>query len=262
VIVTHAHQDHYAGFATSEKVESIFDIFECEVIIDFAQTESTTKAYQNYIRERNAEVEKGAKHFTAQDCIEQTKAGAQKTYDIGTNSTLTILDSYYYTHDASSENDYSVCCMISSNDKNFLFTGDLEADGEEYLVQLNDLPEMDLYKAGHHGSGTSSTSTLMSVIKPKTVCVCCCAGSSEYTPNVEKQFPTQAFIDNVAPYTNEIYVTTMCIDYKNDEFASFNGNIVYACNATSYRVFCSNNNTILKESDWFKQNRTWNVAVE
>lgn len=38
VIVTHAHQDHYAGFATSEKVDSIFDLYDCEVIIDFART--------------------------------------------------------------------------------------------------------------------------------------------------------------------------------------------------------------------------------
>ena len=34
VIVTHAHEDHYAGFAAST---GIFDLYECEVIIDFAQ---------------------------------------------------------------------------------------------------------------------------------------------------------------------------------------------------------------------------------
>ena len=28
VIVTHAHQDHYAGFATSEKTDSLFDLYE------------------------------------------------------------------------------------------------------------------------------------------------------------------------------------------------------------------------------------------
>ena len=36
VIVTHAHQDHYAGFTQREG--SIFDLYECEVIIDFAKT--------------------------------------------------------------------------------------------------------------------------------------------------------------------------------------------------------------------------------
>lgn len=258
VIVTHAHQDHYAGFATSTKVESIFDKFECEIIIDFAQTnqKSTSTMYQNYQRELADEVEKGAKHYTALDCINGTN-GAQKIYEIGENVTLEILDSLYYTKKSSSENDYSVCLMINDNEKHYLFTGDLEADGEAELVKRNSLPLVDLYKAGHHGSKTSSTSALIDVIRPKTVCVCCCAGSSEYTSVSENQFPTQEFVNNVGKWTHEIYVTTLCVNYKNNEYKSFNGNIVYLSKQGSYSICCSNNDTILKESEWFKQNRTW-----
>ena len=50
VIVTHAHQDHYAGFAVTDG--SIFDLYECEVIIDFAltgQEDKGTKAYNEFI---------------------------------------------------------------------------------------------------------------------------------------------------------------------------------------------------------------------
>ncbi len=258
VIVTHAHQDHYAGFATSTKVESIFDKFECETIIDFALTnqKSTSTMYQNYQRELADEVEKGAKHYTALDCINGTN-GAQRVYEIGENVTLEILDSLYYTKKSSSENDYSVCLMINDNEKHYLFTGDLEANGEAELVKRNNLPLVDLYKAGHHGSKTSSTSTLIDVIRPKTVCVCCCAGSSEYTSVSENQFPTQEFINNVGKWTHEIYVTTLCVNYKNNEYKSFNGNIVYLSKQGTYSICCSNNDTILKESEWFKQNRTW-----
>ena len=63
VIVTHAHMDHYAGFATSTKVESIFDKYECETIIDFAGVTTDkvgTKTYNNYLRERAEEIENGA----------------------------------------------------------------------------------------------------------------------------------------------------------------------------------------------------------
>lgn len=260
VIVTHAHQDHYAGFATSTKVDSIFDLFECQNIIYFSNTNQTTGAtYKNFLRELGDEVANGAKAVTALDCINETN-GAKKSYEIGENASLTILNSHYYTNSSTTENDYSVCCLISSSGKNFLFTGDLEENGESYLVDLNDdiLPEkVDLYKAGHHGSKTSSSQKLMARVQPKVVCVCCCAGSSEYTKTPENQFPTQKFIDNVAPYTDEIYVTTLCVDYKADKFTSFNGNIVYACNSTSYKVFCSNNTTKLKDSEWFKNNRIW-----
>ena len=262
VIVTHAHQDHYAGFATTENVDSIFDLYECENIITFSQTnqKSTAKMYNNFLRELNAEKDAGANVLTAQDCIETTSE-----FTIGDNITLEILDSYYYTNKASTENDYSVCCLIKheysqNNFRNFLFTGDLEEGGEEKLIELNSLPKVDLYKAGHHGSKTSSSTALMEVIQPKTVCVCCCAGSPEYTKTNENQFPTQIFINNVAPYTEEIYVTTLCVDYSNDEFTSMNGNIVYLSGASGYNVKCSNNDTKLKDTDWFMRNRQWNVS--
>lgn len=262
VIVTHAHQDHYAGFATSEKVDSIFDLYECKTIIDFSNTnqKSTSTMYKNYQRELADEVANGAKHYTAVDCVNETN-GAKSQYDIGDGITLKILDSYYYTHSSSTENNYSVCTLITQDfddgsSRNFLFTGDLEEDGEDYLVRLNNLPRVDLYKAGHHGSKTSSSTTLMEIVRPKKVCVCCCAGSSEYTTVAENQFPTQAFIDRIAPHTDKVYVTTMCINYKNNEFQSFNGNIVYLSKKEIDKIVCSNNDTILRKTSWFAENRT------
>ena len=144
-----------------------------------------------------------------------------------------------------------------------MFTGDLEKEGEESLVEKNNLQQVELYKAGHHGSKTSSHNVLLDVIQPKVVCVCCCAGSSEYTDINENQFPTQEFIDRVAPYTSNVFVTTMCLDYSNNKFKSMNGNIVVCCNQYDYAVTisCSNNKTILKNTKWFKNNRnkptTW-----
>lgn len=263
VIVTHAHQDHYAGFATSGKVKGIFDLFKCETIIDFAGTTNSkkdTKMYQTYQANLQKEIEEdGATHLTALECI-----NGQSTFDLASGIRLEILDTGFYANpDSSNENNNSVCCMFThqisaTESRNFLFTGDLEKEGEANLCNL-DLPEVDLYKAGHHGSGTSSTKEFIDKIKPKVVCVCCCAGSSEYTDNVERQFPTQAFIDNVGAWTDKIYVTTMCVDYINNEFTSFNGNIVYlSSNGTEPVVNCSNNNTILKNSQWFKDNgRIW-----
>lgn len=262
VIITHAHQDHYAGFATTENVDSIFDLFECGTIIYFSNTnqKATSKTYLNFKRELNDEVVKGANAYTALQCI-NGEGGASSNYQIGDGITLTILNSFYYGEGAeyksSTENDYSVCTLISTSSQNFLFTGDLEEDGEAKLVELNSLPEVDLYKAGHHGSKTSSHNVLLEEIQPKTVCVCCCAGSPEYTKTPNNQFPTQEFIDRISNYTECVYVTTLCVNYANNEFTSFNGNIVYIAKGTEHNVQCSNNNTALKDSEWFKNNRTW-----
>lgn len=253
VIVTHAHQDHYAGFATNENTASIFDIYECKNIIDFALTNQKPDAtmYSNYVRERDAEVAAGANHYTAADCV---KLG--KVFEISTSVTMTVLDQKYYYEEAETENDYSVCTLFTYGDQHFIFTGDLEEDGEESLIEKNDLPKVALYKAGHHGSKTSSSEAFMAVIQPEIVCVCCCAGSPEYTDTNENQFPTQTFVDNVSPYTDKVYVTTLCNDYDNDDFTSMNGNITVTATKTGVTVDCSASDTLLKDTEWFKKNRT------
>lgn len=276
VIVTHAHEDHYAGFATGENTDSLFDLYEVEVIIDFAKTNKSAvsgdskfnRMYANYVRERQAEIDAGAKWFTALDCVNETTRNghtASKIFNLGNDVELEILNQRYYTENASSENDYSVCAMINQNDKHYLFTGDLEEHGEASLVTLNSLPKVDVYKAGHHGSKTSSSSDFLSVIEPKVVCVCCCAGSDQYTSKKENQFPTQEFINNVAEHTDKVFVTTLCTNYDAGKYESFNGNIVVFANKnTQISVKCSNNDVILKETEWFKNNRTmpdeWKVA--
>ena len=139
---------------------------------------------------------------------------------------------------------------------------ELNAKGEEKLVELNPyLPQVDLYKAGHHGSKTSSSNALLEVIQPDIVCVCCCAGSDEYTKNSDNQFPTQDFITRVAPYTDKIYVTTLCTDNEKGTFQSMNGNIVVLTDKNGLTVMCgSGDNRILKEWEWFKQNRACPAA--
>lgn len=274
VIVTHAHRDHYAGFATGGKTKGIFDLYEVGTIIDFgnATEQADSATFKRYETKRQAEIDAGAKHFSAYDCFyEVGDATREFILDAENDIKLEILYNYYYqydytnpneTYEASTENDYSVCCMVSQGeDKNFLFTGDLEKDGEAKMVDYykntasEPLPKMDLYKAGHHGSGTSSSPDLLKMIEPEVVCVCCCAGSAEYTSNIDNQFPTQEFITNISKYTDKVYVTTLCVDWEKDEFTSMNGNIVIIAlpEKTELGIKCSNNYTILKDTEWFNK---------
>ena len=267
VIVTHAHQDHYAGFATTSS-DSIFDLYYCDTIVTFSGTTSTktnTSLYKKFVAELNS-----AKTIdTSTNTTKPSNVKTVKDYidsnpiinlDPTNNITLQFLETEFTdTPDTKNENNNSVCCMINQGDKNFLFTGDLEGEGEESLISMNSLPKVELYKAGHHGSGTSSSADLCAEIfdvnNPAVVCVCCCAGSSEYSTNLENQFPTKAFVERVSIWTTLVYVTTLCIDYKNNEFVSFNGNITISSSSTGLSVKGSNNDVLLKDSDWFKQNR-------
>ena len=249
VIATHADQDHIAGFVGTKSAPSIFEYYTCEIFIDFALSDKTTALYNNYITKRDAAVNKGMTHYTALECCNETN-GAKKTYEIADGITMTILYNYFYDHKSSDENNYSVCVLITetAHNKNFYFLGDLEEKGEEYLIQYNTLPEADLFKAGHHGSPTSSNEILLEEIKPKITVFTCVAGSDEYTPDIDRIFPSTIAINRLAKYTDQMFCLAAIRDGK---YESLNGNVVVTCENGEISVNCSNNNTILKDSWWF-----------
>lgn len=258
VIATHAHQDHIAGFVGTSTVPGIFEKYECETIIDFNLHNTDSKVYNDYVAKRDAEVTSGAKHYTALECWNQTN-GAKRVYELSKGIQMEILYQKFYENTTSDENDYSVCVMFNQGDNHYLFTGDLEKDGEKSLVESNTLPKVQLFKGAHHGSYTANTDELLSVIQPEVVCICCCAGSTEYTSNPDNTFPAQAAINRLGKYTEKIYVTTVYDEEK--KFKSLNGIITFnSPNGKDYTVTGSNNSTILKDTDWFKANRTWPSA--
>ena len=258
VIATHAHQDHIAGFVGTNAAEGILKHYKIDTLIDFSLTNATSAVYNNYVSLRDEKIASGdiAHHYTANDCIQGTN-GAKKVYDLSEGITMTILDQKFYRETSGDENNYSVCALFTQGNNNYLFTGDLEKEGEKSLTELNDLPEVELFKGGHHGSYTANTDALLSVIKPKTVCICCCAGSTEYTSNPDNTFPAQDAVNRIAKYTDKVYVTTVVAD-DDKGYKSLNGNINFNCeDGHEYLVTGSNNSVILKDSEWFKANRTW-----
>lgn len=284
VITTHAHADHYTGMFgkkessknyKGESVErtGIMYYYDIDTIIDFAFTDKTDAQLANPTSEINTyydavsyAVSKGTKHYTAKDCWTQSNGG-QKSYvlDEANNITMDIIYNKYYLEKASDENDHSVCTMFNYNDQHFLLTGDLEQHGEEALASYYDgsteektLPHVELFKAGHHGSKTSSNDCLLDLITPEICTVCCCAGSSEYTNINDNTFPTQEFIDRIAKHTDQVYVTSMLDTNASREsneqvFKSLNGNIIISSDGTQIGLSASNNLTKLKDSDWFNE---------
>ena len=272
VIATHAHQDHIAGFVgkgSGNNKDGVLYTYGVGTIIQFAGHNTTSSIYNSYVNAVTYAESKGAVAYTALQCW-NNKDGAQRAYDISSEQdgslTLNILYNYYYDHETADENDYSVCVLLThtaddNTKSHYLFTGDLEGKGEEYLVDNNALPQVELFKGGHHGSKTSSTEKLLKVIKPKNVAVCCCAGSTEYTSNHDNTFPTQAFIDRISKYTENVYCTSLCVDYKGGKFESMNGDIVFMYSADGLKLWCSNNLTKLKDTEWFAQNRKgWGIS--
>lgn len=281
VIATHAHEDHIAALVGEDgKNNGVMYSFKIGTIITYAGHKTTSKVYNDFETSVTYAVNQGATRYTAKECW-YGQNGAKKQYflDDKESVSLNVLYQKYYDQTTSNENNYSVCTLlsqkVSANETyNYLFTGDLESGGEKSLVESNDLPKCKLFKGGHHGSSTSSTDALLSKIQPENIAICTCAGTYEYAdkPNTKPSylpeataklntFPTQEAIDRMSKWTSNIYVTTMGIlgsDYSTVDFKPMNGNIVFYTEKGELKLRCSNNTTILKETAWFKENRTWN----
>ena len=279
VIATHAHEDHIAGLVGDKDDETSTGFlyqYKIGTIIQFAQKNTTSKISGRYATAVEYCKTQGTKVYTALECTQKTNEVSAVYYlDEAQTISMTILYQEYYTKNASKENDYSVCMLLTQRtadgEYNALFTGDLEEPGERSLVENNpNLPHCDLFKGGHHGSSTSSNVVLLDKITPDNIAICTCAGTYEYAnkptegnPNAYlNTFPTQEAINRMAKYTKNIYVTSLGIlnpDYSTAGFTSMNGNIVfyYDTEEKTMKLWCSNNTTILKETEWFKANRTW-----
>lgn len=289
VIATHAHEDHISGFVGTDDASKdggktgIFYHYQVDNLIDFSyfdNGETTifsnetptsgagTQIYQAYVAARSYAVGRG----TIWKTIGQRYADSEMEINLGSGITLKLLYTYFVDHTSadvkglnasftksgfSSQNDMSVCALLTYGTKNFLFTGDAEAYAEYSLVQSNVLPQVDLMKGGHHGSYTANSDVLLSVIQPKMVCICCCAGTKEYAKTDKTHsFPAQEAINRIAPYTDRVYVTTLG-DYDSTTYhVPFNGNIVIKYLGSAETLTCSNNSTKLKDTAWFKSNRT------
>lgn len=274
VIVSHADADHIACFAGENNKDSLFDIYKVETIIDFPRSNKTTQVYQRYQSERTDEIAAGAKHYTALECYNESKDGAKRTYDLSSdgNIKMEILYNYYYENKTNDENDYSVCVRFHHGSRQFLFTGDLEESGEQKLAEKYDFEQVELFKAGHHGSPTSSNECLLKEIQPKICVACCCAGSVEYTDYLPNTFPSRAFYNRISKYTDQIYVPVTVdlvinqekptVEYKGQIITNYNrgdnlvplhGNItVISQSEKDVYVKCSGEQKVLKDTDWFK----------
>lgn len=252
VIATHADQDHIAAFP------NIFKEFSVDTVIDFPLTNKTSATYNNYRNAVNDMVEKGTKHYTALECY-NNENGASRKIELAAGIELEFLYNVYYEQKCNDENEYSVCFVLRRDDDSFLLTGDLEKYGEEYLVNKNELEEVFLFKAGHHGSKTSNTMTLLNVIKPKVVVCTCTAFYNEYDAKPENVFPTAQAISNFKAAGVEHFYVTQMVSNNSQGYEAANGNIVVYANNSSDTPYveCSNSNDDFYNFDIFKANRTW-----
>ncbi len=103
-----------------------------------------------------------------------------------------------------SRNAYSLVMKLEYGEFHALFTGDVEADGEKFVMQT--LPkdwECHLYKVAHHGSRNSNTLELLEKIRPKLAIISCEESNSYGHPHEET-------LERLADVGSKVMVTKDC----------------------------------------------------
>ena len=112
-------------------------------------------------------------------------------YPLG-SGTLTILQSgeselYDSEKDSSSYiNNISLCTLFAAEDFRYLSTGDAETEAEQRLVdRYGKSLHATLYKAGHHGSATSGSESLLQAVQPQAAVISCGLNNSYGHPHLK-----------------------------------------------------------------------------
>lgn len=214
IIVTHADSDHLGGMVGLSEGYGAIEVpgLTYEYIIDFGY-QADTKVYKDYVELRNERVKEGAKYFSIGSLFDKENLETATRFYLGVDTYLDFLDYSTYAMDTiDDDNDRSVSCLLTHGKNTFLLTGDAEKKEEGYLSKL-DLPQIDVFKANHHGSPTSNTKELLDKIKPEYVIIC----SSEEN---KYDLPKKTIINRLNEYTKNVYATfvsgTITIISKNN----------------------------------------------
>lgn len=144
VLITHAHNDHYGG------LKYILENMEVKNLI-------ITDEFQSRTIWSDLKVKENCRILTVRD-----------TMHLNLKSLKFKILHPNCIYEDDNINNLSIVNRIDYKQFSLLFTGDLEKEGEEYLLELYpEFLDCDFLKIGHHGSKTSSSKNFLKTVSPE-----------------------------------------------------------------------------------------------
>lgn len=162
LVLTHPDADHIGGAPVIITKFSINKVF-------MSNFEKDNKTYQKLIQALDN------KH------LKYSTPTVGSTYSLGDSKITILAPNKKYDN----PNDSSVALIVQYGENKFLFSGDAGENAEKDIIKNNDNIEADVYKAGHHGSKSSSSEDFIKAVNPKYAVISCAEGNSYGHPHAQ-----------------------------------------------------------------------------
>jgi competence protein ComEC len=164
-LLTHPHADHLGGFLKvleKIKVEKVYDSTDYYT--------QTYKTFRRIIQEKNITRVPALRGdlITLDPEVKIHVLSPDKVQNITSDS---FKQPMTFTEKRSLINNRSVVLRISYGKDKFFTSGDAEYDAEAVILKNYKSLRANLFKAGHHGSKTSSSQAILNKIDPKTILI-------------------------------------------------------------------------------------------
>lgn len=163
VIATHPHADHIGAMG------NVIQDFNVDAVI-MPNVVSTNRAFERLV------------NTIEQNNINLLEPTVGDTYEFG-DCTFTIISPFEYNE--RNLNNSSVGIRLVHNNDKVIMLGDAEKSVENQILNSGIDISADLYKAGHHGSSSSSSEKFINAVNPKYAVISCGKNNMYGHPHME-----------------------------------------------------------------------------
>ncbi|MGE7667411.1 S-layer homology domain-containing protein [Ureibacillus composti] len=197
VIATHPDADHVGGLS------DVLKTFPVDTFINSGKEHTTDTYYEllNLVKEKK---------------ITYVEPNLSQVFEYDP-----LLDSYfqilYVNSEAVDNNDASIVVKAGLGETDFLFMSDASTEIENTLVYTYDTVDVDILKAGHHGSDTSSSLSFLNAVSPEATIL-------SYGIDNSYGHPNATVVSNLKTVGSKIYSTAQ------------DGSITITTNGSKYEI--------------------------